>query len=369
MSLRRLTTATVYVIVVLAFFEMSSRAFLSRKDLFRRVAGVDEASSRLRWAARQDRRPLTQPFDIYHPVRGWTLRPGLRDEAAFGGVQLSSNERGYRGAGEVSESNPPGQRRVAVLGDSFTFGEDVGDEQTWVHQLGVLNSGLEPVNLGVHAYGHDQMLLTLREEGPWLRPDLVLLGFVHIDLERNRTTFLDYAKPRFELKGDELLLRNVPVPTPDELRRREPWRSKFLDLLSMLRARLNDRSGREARERDALGRALLGAVRDTAVEIGARPVFVYLPILGEIGAAEPSEGERFFEGACRDLALECVNLRPAFHRRVRDGQHLKRRGHWGPVEHRAAAEDLLRLGAGLLEAGNDVEVREAPHEGVGPGLP
>ena len=148
MSLRRLATVTLYLIVVFAFFEVSARAFLSRRDLFRRVAGVDEASSRLRWAARQDRRPLTQPFDVYHPVRGWTLRPGLRDEAAFDGRRLSSNERGYRGAREVSESKPAGQRRVAVLGDSFTFGEDVGDQETWVHQLGALDPGLEPSTWG-----------------------------------------------------------------------------------------------------------------------------------------------------------------------------------------------------------------------------
>jgi hypothetical protein len=113
----------------------------------------------------------------------------------------------------------------------------------------------------------------------------------------------------------------------------------------MLRARVSERSGREARERETLGRALLGALRDTARAIEARPVFVYLPILDEIGAAEPSTGERFFDGACRGLGLECVNLRPAFHQRVQEGQHLKRRGHWGPFEHRAAAEDLLRLWA------------------------
>jgi hypothetical protein len=233
--------------------------------------------------------------------------------------------------------------RVAALGDSFTFGEGVGDDDTWVHQLGVLHPALEPVNLGVHAYGHDQMLLALREEGPWLQPDLVLLGFVHIDLERNRTAFLDYAKPRFDLEGQSLVLHNVPVPTPDELRAREPWRSKFVALLSMLHARVRDRTGLEEQARDTLGRALLTAVDDTAREIGAVTVFVYLPILDEIGASDPSPGERFFETACRDAALTCVNLRPAFSQRVQGGQHLRRRGHWGPTEHRAAAEDLVRL--------------------------
>jgi len=348
--IHRLLALALYLVAVLFFFELSSRAFLSRKDLFRRVAGVDEASSRLRWARRQAQRPRVLPFDVYHPSRGWTLRPGLDGVPAFGDERVSSTTRGYRGRHDVPETKPEGRRRLAVLGDSFTFGEDVGDEATWVHQLGVLDPVLEPVNLGVHAYGHDQMLLTLREEGPWLRPDIVLVGFVHIDLERNRTAFLDYAKPRFDLVDGALVLRNVPVPTPEELRAREPWRSKFLDLLSMLRARARDRSGREARERDALGRALLGALRDTTVEIGARPVFAYLPILDEIGAPGPSDGERFFEATCATLELECVNLRPSFRERVQNGQPLKRRGHWGPNEHRAAAEDLLRLGGQILHS-------------------
>ena len=340
---RRVVALVAYLVAVLAFLEVSSRVALSRKDVFRRVAGVDETSSRLRWARRQGSRPLVQPFDVHHPVRGWTVRPGLRDVPVFEDARLSSTTRGYRGRHDVPQTHPTGKWRVAVLGDSFTFGEDVGDDETFVHQLGVLHPSLEPVNLGVHAYGHDQMLLTLREEGPWLRPDLVLVGFVHIDLERNRTAFLDYAKPRFDLSDGQLVLHNVPVPTPDELRAREVWRSRFVDLLSMLRARVQERSGVEARAREALGSALLEALRDTALGLGARPVFAYLPILDEIGAAEPSPGERFFEQTCRDSRLVCVNLRPAFLERVRSGQWLKRRGHWGPTEHRAAAEDLLAL--------------------------
>ena len=340
---RRWAVLFVYLAAVLVFFEMSARAVLSRKEMFRLVAGVDEASSRLRWARRQDRRPLVQPFDVYHPVRGWALRPGLRDVPAFDGKRLSSTDRGYRGRDGVAERASSSRLRIAALGDSFTFGEDVGDDETWVRQLAILHPGVETVNLGVHAYGHDQMLLTLREEGPRLRPDMVLVGFVHIDLERNRTAFFDYAKPKFVLQDGLLELGNVPVPTPEELRARERWRSKFLDLISMLRARVWDRTGHEARARDALGVALLEALRDGADDVGARPVFAYLPILDEIGAPDPSAGERFFEATCRASGLACVNLRPAFHQRVRAGQRLKKRGHWGPTEHRAAAEDLLVL--------------------------
>ena len=340
---RRLVVLAVYLVAAFGFLELASRAALSRKAFFRRVAGIDEASSRLRWARRQGQRPLVQPFDVHHPVRGWTLRPGLDEVPAFDGKTLSSTVQGYRGRHEVPAGRSHGRLRIAALGDSFTFGEDVGDGETWVHQLGVLRPALEPVNLGVHAYGHDQMLLALREEGPRLRPDLVLVGFVHIDLERNRTSFLDYAKPRFDLVDGRLILRNVPVPTPEELRAREVWRSRFLDLLSILHARFRDRAGLEARARDAMGRALLEAIRGEAREIGSRPVFAYLPILDEIGSPDASPGERFFEATCRDSGLDCVNLRPGFFARVQAGQRLRRRGHWGPNEHRAAAEDLLGL--------------------------
>jgi hypothetical protein len=62
----------------------------------------------------------------------------------------------------------------------------------------------------------------------------------------------------------------------------------------MLHARIRDRTGIEGRARDALGRALLAAIDETSRELGAAAVFVYLPILEEIGAGDPSPGEDFF---------------------------------------------------------------------------
>jgi hypothetical protein len=70
-------------------------------------------------------------------------------------------------------------------------------------------TGTEVLNLGVHGYGHDQMLLYLREEGLRYRPDVVLLGFVQIDMPRNQLSFRDYAKPRFGVRR-RLSRRNVP---------------------------------------------------------------------------------------------------------------------------------------------------------------
>ena len=114
-----------------------------------------------------------------------------------------------------------------MLGDSFTFGEDVGDDETYSHHLEQLLPGTEVINLGVHGYGHDQMLIYLREEGVRYRPDVVILGFLTGDMERNVLSFRDYAKPRFVLDGGKLALRNSPVPPPAEMAAAEKWRSKF----------------------------------------------------------------------------------------------------------------------------------------------
>ena len=66
----------------------ASRAALSSDGFFRRVAGNDEASWRLRWVKRQKgQRRIYYAFDDYHPSRGWTLRPGLR------GVQAAQTQQ------------------------------------------------------------------------------------------------------------------------------------------------------------------------------------------------------------------------------------------------------------------------------------
>src|SRR5262245_47270071 len=104
--------------------------------------------------------------------------------------------------------------RIVVLGDSFTFGEEVSDTETYPHLLQELLPTVEVINLGVHGYGHDQMLVLFREEGSKYEPSLVVLGFVASDMERNLMGFRDYAKPRFVVTGGELRLVGTPVPHP-----------------------------------------------------------------------------------------------------------------------------------------------------------
>jgi hypothetical protein len=347
---RRASAAALYLAGCLLFFECSARLALQARPLpaLRRL-GNDDASWRLRWASRQrDSQPFTFSFDVHHPTRGWALAPGLRDLSVFRDKRLSSNSRGLRGRREHAPEIPFGLTRVLVFGDSFTFGENVSDQDTYPAQLEAVLGNAEVLNFGVHGYGHDQMLLYLREEGLRYRTDIVVLGFVAADVERNILRFGGYAKPCFDLVEGRLALRNTPVPPPGELLRMEPYRSKFLDLLSIIREGWRWSTGANQRRAQRLTAAILDAFRSEVERTGARFVIVYLPTFQELEPGPETEAERFVSAHGRERGVAVLDLRPSFIERLAAGRHLKTTGHWNRGEHRLAAESLA---TGLSRAG------------------
>jgi hypothetical protein len=339
-----------YALAVALFMEGAARLAFSSEAFLQRVLANDDSSWRLRWAGRQRRQPhVSYAFDEWSPTRGWALKPGVRGVPMAGGT-LNSNSRGIRGRREYAYDKPAGVTRIVVLGDSFTFGEDVGDQETYSHRLEESLPGTEVLNLGVHGYGHDQMLIYLREQGLKYQPDVVILGFLYDDMERNVLTFRDYGKPRFVLEGGRLLLRGSPVPPPDEMLARERWRWKLADLLKMLWLRNRWSARRSDREMKDLTLAILDEMKAAIESAGARPAFAYLPVHGEITRTDPgmTGRERFFFSYCRERGIQSMYLRPFFRERMRQGVELKAYGHWGPTEHKTAAEGMK---AYLVEKG------------------
>jgi hypothetical protein len=359
---RRVLALTLYALSVLLFFEGTSRVFL--REFLSRLDERDSLFWRVHWIRQSGRRErLYYPIDIHHPVRGWAVKPDVRDVPVFGAAgTVSSNSQGARGRREYAVPKPPGVTRVLVFGDSFTFGDEVGDDETYVARLEGLLPGVEVINLGVHGYGHDQMLLYLQEVGARYQPDLVLLGFVQLDMRRNLLAFRDFAKPRFVLVEDHLVLQNVPVPTPETVRARDVFHSRFLDLWNLLAERWE--RGKQATREQQLTGAILEEFRRTAVAVGAVPLFVYLPIEDEIG--DPSvpaiEEEVFFTRWARKHNVRWLDLRPSFLAQVKTGVQFKRVGHWGPLEHATAAEairaDLLEQR--LISGGHPADPASSP---------
>src|SRR5262249_16574600 len=360
-GVRKTLIAILYCLGVLLFFAATARVVLWSDIGFSRIVGPpwdEDTAWRLSFVRRQSEKSpiIYYPFDVYRPIRGWTLRPGLDHVEAFDNKTLSSNSRGLRGSSEHAYEKPAGTLRILTFGDSLTFGDEVSDDETWSYLLEKLVPGSEVINFGVHGYGHDQMLLYLREEGIKYRPDIVVLGFVSIDMERNMLSFRDYAKPRFVLDGG-LVLTNTPVSRIEETLAIEPWRVKFLDVLTMLHDRYRERfEERELKtEMKSVTVALLDEIANTIRSAGALPIFVYLPVFDELlnksgrwwwwsrirpAETDMSDRERFFFSYCRERGIQSIDLRRFFNEKLERGVHLKTRGHWGSEEHRTAPERM-----------------------------
>jgi len=268
------------------------------------------------------------------------------------GTTVSSNSHGLRGSMEYSYDKPPGVVRILTFGDSFTFGEQVKDDETWSYDLQRLLPASEVINFGVHGYGHDQILLYLKKEGVKYHPDIVILGFVSLDMDRNVVSFRDYAKPRFILQDGRLVLTNTPVPTVSEVLAGEPWRSKFVDLLTIIYGRYRERSGLQDAERKRLTVALLDEISKTIQAAGAVPIYVYLPAFGEITKPETdlTDGERFLFAYCRERKIRSIYLQKFFYEQVKRGVVLKTFDHWSSAEHMIAAKGIgdYLVGSGLV---------------------
>jgi hypothetical protein len=342
-----------FVVSLVIFMEAGARLFFSLRGL--RLLGDNDSSHRLYWIALQRFRPWIELYDVYHPTRGWALKPDIKEMNVFGKI-VSSNSKGLRGKGERGYLRTAGRQRIVVLGDSFTFGEAVSDDETYSHQLESVLPNTEVLNLGVHGYGHDQMLLYLKEEGVKYHPDVVLLGFVYIDIYRNLLTFYAYAKPRFRLVSGGLQLTNVPVPAPGRVRAQEPYRSKALDVMVILRESLRWRLGKREKEARDLTRLLLDEIIVTTRSIGAVPVFVYLPTREEIDNSSDSltGREQFLDDYCRERGIPCLFLRLRFHEEIKRGVQWGGRYHWPAKLHQVAAEAIkdFLLGSNLIQNGS-----------------
>lgn len=161
---------------------------------------------------------LTYHWDIYHPRRGWTNLPGYRSDARVP-FRVTINGQGLRGSRDYPENPPPGVTRIAMIGDSCTFGEEVDDDQTLPFHLETMLADTEVLNFGVHGYGLGEMALQLEDVFAF-KPNIILLVLtLPSDFGRTVQTHFVHPKPAFAIQDEKLVLLNTPVPVASSL----PW--------------------------------------------------------------------------------------------------------------------------------------------------
>lgn len=172
---------------------------------------------------------------IYDEREGWTIAPSYSDKH---GEHFSSREGLRSPRPDVSfadlrsrhagRAEQPASVRIALIGDSMTFGYEVRCEESWGH---VLESHLQPsaqvLNFGVPAYGLNQVFVRYEKEvRPW-HPHIVIIGISSGMIERINNIYpvlmglswidMPLVRPRLMVKDGALTVINYPLAKPEEI--------------------------------------------------------------------------------------------------------------------------------------------------------
>ena len=145
---------------------------------------------------------------VYDRLLGHVPNPGFRG-SGFGNSFHTIEDDGLRSCGEVPVSSDD---PILTVGDSFTYGDEVRDQESWPAQLQRL-TGRRVLNGGVTGYGFDQIVLRAEQLAALHGPSIIIASFIAEDIPRTEMRCMWWRdKPWFAIEDDQLVLKGVPVP-------------------------------------------------------------------------------------------------------------------------------------------------------------
>jgi len=274
------------------------------------------------------------------------------------------NALGYRDVEFRAEKD--GRTRIAVLGDSFVFGDNVGPRQTLPKQLErVLGPGYEVWNFGIAGDGPDQSFARLQRDVLRLRPDVVVLCLYPAN------DFNDLAKNELYVEGpDGALVYNPDNPVARSI---PSFRTGILlrklltgrglgpfaegDLAAVLAHDpfdpIGDPSAPESAHKLRLMAGVLALFRERLAKEQVPLVVAIIPSLENVQdpAALLAKGipadaldrnERTAERLCREAGLTCLPLLEPLRARASAGLYQVGDGHFTPRGNRVVAQLLAQ---------------------------
>jgi lysophospholipase L1-like esterase len=203
-------------------------------------------------------------------VIGWRMRSNLRTR------RLSTTAQGFRGTRDVDAAARP----IAVVGDSFTFGSDVSDEENYPARLQQQLGDRAPVaNLAIEGFSLTQVWLTARHKALLLKPRLLIVGVIEVDFERSQKgydTGKNFRRPWFRLVNGSL----IPMTQADQphyIIRQLDARSRLWRLSEMVMQGVGHHL--PVGEWWTLNAALLSEIHRLAREANVPVLFVNLPTI------------------------------------------------------------------------------------------
>lgn len=295
---------------------------------------------------------------VHDPVLGYRPKPDYASKDNVWKTQVTIDGDGLRtnGPGRVAVGENVAAAVLAV-GDSFTFGDQVSDDQTWPAYLeNVLQR--EVKNGGVFGYSFGQTVL--RAEALLDQHDVgvVVCSLIPDDIKRCEMSRRFTWKPWFELQGDELKLRGVPVvdSTKDndldgQYLRKALGYSALCDILFWNVAKQwwvgQERIMRVHPEGAGLAicKALLRRLHDKCTAKGVRLVLVLQGHRPDVDAGPPVHAPELLAHGDA-LGITTLDLATRFQQMNRKDPSLRQkffRGHMTPAGNRWVAEQIAAV--------------------------
>jgi hypothetical protein len=319
-------------------------------------------------------------FLVYDADLGWTHRSGGRTADGL----ARANAAGLRADREYGVAKTPGTFRIAMFGDSFVLGSDVGQLDAPGAQLErMLEQGglqAEVLNFGVGGYGFDQAYLRYDREGRHYDADVIVQGLQLENIGRNVTilrivavpgTVIPFSKPRYVLRDDAMTLINRPALPPADVPATladferwplAPYEASYLEryhhhwysrsrLISTIMDLWNGRQGAQSAEAseiyDAGGEGmditvrLLQQWRDEVARSGRSFVLVYLPRAESISAGLTGRTDPWKAHLDRLHGFTIIDPSPRMVRYAKEhGMAALVPGHYSPAGYRIVSEAL-----------------------------
>lgn len=285
----------------------------------------------------QEKNTTNYSIDKYDSLLGWKPVENLRNVELSQGWKVNTNSKGIRGTKEYSRIKTV-KIRIVTIGDSFTFGECVNDSQTFPAVLEKLLDSAEVINLAVHGYAHDQQLLRLINEGLAYQPDIVLLGFLNDDIDRNELTFRDFAKPYFVLQNDTLELQGVPVPDPDFFKNQFHLKSCGLLRCAFIEQNYNYNHGFTF---SPVSESILEKMIYVTEKAGAKFMSVYLPCQSECEQNQPGR-HPIFDSLANDKSVTLIDPTTPIHQFLKSEKNVQKHFecHYSPEVYALIAKQI-----------------------------
>ncbi len=263
--------------------------------------------------------------------------------ARAGAVHL--NSAGFRGR-EYSQAKPAGTYRIAVVGDSFTYGNGIRQEDRFSDLLQAeLPSHVEVLNFGQPGANTPEHLALVQRLLPDIHPDFVLLQWYINDVEGDDSTGRPTFRPLLPFRAvDDWLSINSALFTVLNMRWAEAQVSLGMTISypEYLKRRLGDPNSRDSqRDRQRL-EELITACQKAGVKVG---IVLFPDTAGDMG--EKYQFAYLHDrvlGVCAERGITCVDLRRDFSA-IRDNHTL-----WANVlDHHPSARANAIAAERLLE--------------------